>query len=323
MKKSKVVSLTEAMQEVHDGDCIAMGAVVEDRRPVAAACELVRQGKKNLIVLAESSLSEDILVGGGCVSAYRGTYSAIGAFGISPCTKRFAEEGKVVVDDIGHIDVCLGALATMAGAPFIASRTTLGTDVLNPAFDNVAKIRNMARNPETLPAKKYVLIEDPFYGMGTVQLHPAMKFDVFINHVQYAGEEGTVRIDGSLVFDHFAVHGAKKVIVTAEQVVPEEYLRRDPNRNQIPCTSVDMVVEVPWGGHPGQVYNFYDMDIPFMMDYVNKAKTDEGFKKWADEWIFGVKNHEGYLNKLGAARLEKLRALPPYGYRPRTKGGAK
>jgi glutaconate CoA-transferase subunit A len=46
--------------------------------------------------------------------------------------------------------------------------------------------------------------------MGTVQLHPAMKFDVFINHVQYAGEEGTVRIDGSLVFDHFAVHGARR-----------------------------------------------------------------------------------------------------------------
>ncbi|MGI6488705.1 MAG: hypothetical protein ACOX2B_10435 [Syntrophothermaceae bacterium] len=96
---------------------------------------------------------------------------------------------------------------------------------------------------------------------------PAIKADVCICHVQQAGEQGTVRIDGSLTFDHFAVHAARKVIITAEQVVPEEYLRQDPNRNQIPCTAVDMVVEVPWGGHPGQVYNFYDMDIPFLQDY--------------------------------------------------------
>ena len=323
MKKSKVVSLTEAMQEVKDGDCIVLGGVVEDRRPMGAAYELIRQGKKNLILLAECSLAEDVLVGAGCVVGYRGTYSAIGAFGISPSTKRSIEAGKIVVDDIGHTDVCLGALAAMAGSPFIATRTTFGTDVLNPAYDNVAKIRNLARNPKTLPAKKYVLMEDPFYGTGTVQLHPAMRIDVLIIHVQYVGEEGTVRIDGSLVFDHFAAHAAKKVIITAEQVVPEEYLRRDPNRNQIPCTSVDMVVELPWGAHPGQLLNFYDMDIPFLTEYVGKARTEEGFREWADSWVFGVKDHMEYLDKLGASRLEKIRALPPFGYRPRMRGGSK
>jgi glutaconate CoA-transferase subunit A len=140
--------------------------------------------------------------------------------------------------------------------------------------------------------------------------------------VQVAGDQGTVRIEGSLVFDHFAVHAAKKVIITAEQIVPEEYLRREPNRNQIPCTSVDMIVEVPWGSHPGQLLNFYDMDIPFLMDYVGKAKTAEGFKTWADNWIYGLKDHEAYLDKLGASRLEKMRSLPPFGYRPRKKGGA-
>lgn len=320
MKRSKVVSLQEAMQEVKDGDCIVMGGVVEDRRPVAAACELVRQGKKNLIILAECSLSEDILVGAGCVAGYRGCYSAIGAFGVSPCLARWAEEGRIIVDDIGHTEVCLGAMAAMAGAPFIATKVCLGTDVLNPQYDNVARIRELARNEDVLPAKKYVLMDDPFYGEGVVQLHPALKADVFIVHVQYAGEEGTARIDGSLVFDHFAVHAAKKVIVTAEQVVPEEYLRRDPNRNQIPATSVDMVVEVPWGAHPGQLYNFYDMDVPFLRDYVQKARTQKGFEEWADTWIFSVKDHHGYLNKLGAARLEKLRAVPPFGYRPRNRG---
>lgn len=323
MKKSKIVTLHEAIQEIQDGDSVFFGGIVEDRRPIAAVCEMVRQQKRNLVLLGTCSMSGDILVGGGCLGAYRGCYSSNGAFGISPNLKRWSEEGRLIIDDIGHLDLSLGLLASMAGSPFIATKSCLGTDVLNPEYDNLPKVREIARSKELLPAKKYQLMEDPFYDMGTVQLFPAIKCDVCICHVQQAGEEGTVRIDGSLTFDHFAVHGAKKVIITAEQVVSEEFLRRDPNRNQIPCTSVDMVVEAPWGAHPGQVYNFYDMDIPFLQDYAKHCATEEGFQQWADTWIYSTKNHEGYLDKLGAARLERLRAIPPYGYRPRKQGGMK
>jgi len=321
MSRSKLVSLQEAMQEIKDGDSIMFGGIVEDRRPVAAACEIIRQEKKNLVLLGTCSIPGDLLVGGGCVGAYRGCYTSNGAFGISPNMKRWAEEGRIVIDDIGHLDISLGLLAAMAGSPFIATKTCLGTDVLNPEYDNLSKAREIIRNKDILPQKKYELMEDPFFNMGLVQLHPAIKLDVCVCHVQQVGEKGTVRIDGSVTFDHYAVHAAKKVIVTAEQVVPEEYLRRDPNRNQIPCTSVDMIVEVPWGAHPGQVYNYYDMDIPFLKEYATQCTTEEGFQKWADEWVFDTKNHEGYLAKLGAARLERLRAIPPYGYRPRRKGG--
>jgi glutaconate CoA-transferase subunit A len=40
--KSKVVSLKEAIQEIKDGDCIFFGGIVEDRRPIAAVCEMIR-----------------------------------------------------------------------------------------------------------------------------------------------------------------------------------------------------------------------------------------------------------------------------------------
>ena len=105
--------------------------------------------------------------------------------------------------------------------------------------------------------------------------------------------------------------------------MPESYIRQDPNRNCIPCTSVDMVVEVPWGAHPGQVYNFYDMDIPFIQEYSRICATQEGFDQWADTWIYSCKTHMDYLDKLGASRLEKLRAYPPFGYVPRKKGGVR
>jgi len=323
MRKNKLVTLQEAVQEIRDGDVLFLGSLIESRRPMAAAYEIVRQGKKGLILLAECSLAEDILVGSGCVAAWRGCYTGMANFGLSPATLRKIESEELIVDDIGHVDIILGAMAAMAGSPFVATRATLGSDVLNPEYSRVERIRKVARDPQMIPTRKFILMDDPFYGEGQVKLQPAMKADVAIIHVQQAGEEGTSRIEGSLAFDHYFIHAANKVIITAEQVVPEEYLRRDPNRNQIPCTSVDMVVELPWGAHPGQLLNFYDMDIPFLTEYVGKARTEEGFREWADSWVFGVKNHLEYMDKLGASRLEKIRALPPFGYRPRMRGGSK
>jgi len=80
---------------------------------------------------------------------------------------------------------------------------------------------------------------------------------------------------------------------------------------------VDMVVEAPWGGHPSQVQSFYDVDADFIGDYVRRARSEAGFCGWVDEWIMNVGSQDQYLDKLGASRLEGLRAIPPYGYRPR------
>jgi glutaconate CoA-transferase subunit A len=194
----------------------------------------------------------------------------------------------------------------------------LGSDVLNDQMDRNEVLMELASNKNMIPRKKFELIEDPFYNEGTVKLLPAMPADVAIVHTQMAGEKGTARISGSLAFDHYFIHAARTVIVTTEQIVPEEYLRRDPNHNQIPCTAVDMVVEVPWGGHPSQVMGFYDTDIDFIRDYVAAARAAKGSKQWAEDWIFGVKSRDQYLDKLGASRLEKLRAVAPWGYRSRS-----
>jgi len=318
-KQSKLVSLDEAVSTIQHGDVLFMGSFVDTRRPMAAAYEIVRQQKKGLILLAECSLAEDILVGSGCAVGWRGCYTGITTFGLSPATLRKIENLEFYPDEIGHIDIILGGMAAMVGSPFVATRATLGSDVVNEEYSRNDYLKNSAGHPEMIPNKKFIMMEDPFYGEGVVKLQPAMPADVAIIHVQQAGEKGTARITGSLGFDHYFVHAAHKVIITAEQVVPEEFLRRDPNRNQIPCTAVDMVVEVPWGGHPSQVQNFYDIDIPFIKDYISSAKTEEGFARWIDEWVTGIGCWDEYLDKLGTCRLQGLRTAPPYGYRQRVK----
>jgi glutaconate CoA-transferase subunit A len=291
-----------------------LGAFIDTRRPMAAAYEIVRQHKQGLILLAQCSLAEDILVGAGCAVAWRGCYTGIATFGLSPATLRKTEEGQFFPDEIGHLDIIYGAMAAMIGSPFVATRATLGSDVLNDQMDRNKVLLDKAGNKGMIPKKKFELVEDPFYDQGTVKLLPAMPADVAIIHTPVAGELGTARISGSLAFDHYFIHAAKTVIITTEQIVPEEYLRREPNRNQIPCTAVDMVVEIPWGGHPSQVPGCYDTDISFIRNYAEAAKTSEGFDMWAEEWIFDVASRDQYLDKLGASRLTKLRSAAPWGY---------
>ncbi len=317
IRNSKVVSLSEAISEVRDGDVLMLGAFIDTRRPMAAAYEIVRQQKRGLIVLAQCSLAEDMLVGAGCAVAWRGCYTGIATFGLSPATQRKTEAGEFFPDEIGHLDIIYGAMAAMAGCPFVATRATLGSDVLNDQMDRNRVLMEKAGNKAMIPQKKFELMEDPFYDQGTVKLLPAMPADVAIIHTPIAGEQGTARISGSLAFDHYFIHAARTVIITTEQIVPEEYMRREPNRNQIPSTAVDMVVEIPWGGHPSQVPGCYDTDISFIRDYVAAAKTEEGFEKWAGEWIYGVTSRDQYLDKLSASRLEKLRVPSPVGYRSR------
>lgn len=107
-QENKLVSLQEAVNTINDGDVLFLGSFVDNRRPMAAAYEIVRQGKKRLILLAECSLAEDILVGSGCAVAWRGCYTGMATFGLSPATLRKIEEEKFFPDEIGHIDIILG-----------------------------------------------------------------------------------------------------------------------------------------------------------------------------------------------------------------------
>jgi len=113
------------------------------------------------------------------------------------------------------------------------------------------------------------------------------------------------------------------VVVIAEEIVPEAEMRKLPEANQIPYFTVDAIVECPWGAFPSAVPFYYDYDAPFMrgMDAASRNETD--MKKWVDEWIFGPKNWEDFLVKLGSKKLLDLRADSVTGYSTRMMRGKK
>jgi glutaconate CoA-transferase subunit A len=58
----------------------------------------------------------------------------------------------------------------------------------------------------------------------------------------------------------------------------------------------------------------YDYDKEFYLDYDQAGRTDESFQRFLKEWVYGTKDHEDYLNRLGVTRLTDLKVVPGVGY---------
>ena len=178
------------------------------------------------------------------------------------------------------------------------------------------------RDGKRIAKHKYIFTEDPFFGAGSQVLVPAAKVDVAILCVQQVGEEGTVRVGGQLYSDPEVARAADITIVMAEEIVPEEYLRRHADQNTIATFEVDHILQCPFGAHPTGMFGKYDVDGAFLKDFYTNTRTQEGFDAFAQEWIFGL-DHIGYLEKLGWPRMLDLRANSALNYRPREHKGGK
>mgnify|MGYP002648388725 FL=1 len=110
------------------------------------------------------------------------------------------------------------------------------------------------------------------------------------------------------------VVAAKKVIVTCEELVSNDVIRRDPTLTKIPCFAVDAVCEVPYGAFPTQCYGYYDYDNAFLKAYGSASKTEEDFKAFLNEYVYDIKDNAEFLEKIGINRLLKLKVSDGYGY---------
>jgi glutaconate CoA-transferase subunit A len=60
----------------------------------------------------------------------------------------------------------------------------------------------------------------------------------------------------------------------------------------------------------------YDYDATFLREFHTAMGDDARRDKWLQEWVYDIKDHWHYLEKLGSERLSKLRANPAYAYNP-------
>jgi len=296
--KDKRMSVREAVERfVQDGDLIASGGFGHVRISMAFIYEIIRQRRRDLVVLAKTGVHDvDLLIGAGCVRQVEVAY-AFGheLRGLSPAGRRAVESGQVeVVAEISNAAFQWRLLAGAMGIPFIPARVLLGTDTFKKSATKVAR--------------------DPWSGKP-VCLVPACHPDVAILHVHRCDPYGNAQIDGILVMDFELARAARRLLITAEEIVDEEVIRRQPDRTTIPFFLVDAVCEAPYGAHPGLMPYHYYFDEAHIREWLTLSKTEEGAKEYLDKYVFGVRDFEAYLERVGGVRklnhlkrVEQLRA---------------
>lgn len=316
MSTDKRITLQQAAEIVKNGSSLTFSGFTIWRRPFAVIFELIRQQKRGLhLIEVNGGPQTEFLVGAGCVDIWESCWvghELYGKYGAN--LSRKVGKKEILVEDYSHAEMLFRFTAAAQGAPYAVTQTSLGTDIHNPDYDILGRAGK--RDGQRIAKHKYVFAEDPFFGAGSQVLIPAAKVDVAILCVQQVGEEGTVRVNGQLYSDPEVARAADITIVMAEEIVPEEYLRRNADQNTIATFEVDHILECPFGAHPTGMFGKYDVDGPFLKDFYANTRTQEGFDAFAKEWIFGL-DHIAYLEKLGWQRMLNLRANTALNYRPR------
>ena len=296
MSGARLMSMRDALASVvADGASVCMGAALEALIPFAAGHELIRQGRRDLTLVGPiSDMLFDQLVAAGCVrkvvAAWVGNVSA----GLGYNYRRAVEHGvphPIEVEDHSNLTIAVGLQAGALGAPYIPTRSLLGTGLVhsNPTFK---------------------VVEDPYSGTPVV-LVPALVPDVAILHVQRADEEGHAHVWGTLGVTREAALAARRVIIVAEEIRPRESLLSDPSLVLVPPFKVAAVVHEPFGAFPSPVQGAYRRDHEFFHRYHHESKTVEGTRRWLDQWVTGVADWKGFLDRVGRERLERLRVTRP------------
>lgn len=310
------MSASDAVKKfVSKGDCVSLGGFTVNRNPVALVHEVLRQRVSNLHVIMHSgSQALDLLIGGSLIDLVEIAYGGNGRFA-STCVRfgKAVEEGRIQVEDYTNYQITLRFMAGAMGVPYLPTYSGLGSDIVRKwGFDE-----EMRRTRTSLPSKKLIITDDPFSAENSLVLVPAANPDVTLLHVHQAAPEGVTRIAGLTFSDIEQARASRHVIVSCEELVASDELRKEPWLNCFPHTLVDAVVHQPFGAHPTACYLRYDYDAEHLNRYKEIAVDDKQFSEYLQTHVFGVSDFDEYLYNIGKESLERIRASPKYGYKER------
>jgi len=289
----KTVSEAEAVSRfVSDGDYVSFDFSSFTRGPLALIREIIRQGRRDLWYCAKFTLMESTLL------AAAGACSRIdvGFLGLGDTLNRSVEEGKIKVSEWTNGTLTLRHLAGSMGVPFLPTRALLGSDTLKYSGAKV--------------------VADPFGGKPIV-LVPAVNPDVGLIHVHQADVYGNARCFGPGVSPVETAMASRKVIISADEIIDHDDIRKDPGKTTIPYYVVDAVVYAPFGAYPGGLPGVYEMDFEHFAEY-NTLELQGNLKAYLETYVYSVGSHREMLEqRVGLARLNDLRrrATIKEGYR--------
>ncbi|MEX2226403.1 MAG: CoA-transferase [Dehalococcoidia bacterium] len=280
----KLMSAHDAIERfVADGEYFVYDCNYFQRGPSTLIREVIRQQKKDLWICGKFTYVDvGLLAGAGCA-----TKVDCGFFWPGATIDNAVRAGRLEVFEYSNVVMTLRLQAGAMGLPFLPVRSFGGTDGF-----------------EYSGAK---LVEDPFTGKP-ITLVPALNPDVAIIHAQQADVYGNARVFGTGIAHEESAMASKKVIVSAEEIIDTEEIRRDPGRTSIPYYAVDAVVHAPFGAWPGNCGGYYGSDTMGVIETFGAISRDavgEYVAKYVTPFADDGQMFEALV---GQERLEKLRA---------------
>ncbi|MCP4760152.1 MAG: CoA transferase subunit A [archaeon] len=283
-RREKVMDLTEAVSKfVNDGDSFIPANFMLGMA-YATMHEIIRQRKKNLTAISCSSVDEmDLMVQGGCISKIiTSYYHRAGGKVFNRALDRAIRKKTIEYEDYCNFTMVNMLKAGAMGFTFLPTLKSI-------MYSDMYNIRTIQGE------NKFKVIECPFTGKETV-LVPALSPDVALLHVQRCDKYGNAQLWGSLGTTRISALASKKIIVTCEEIVDHEKIKRSPFFTIVPEFRTSAVCVVPYGAHPASLAGYYNADVNFQSLYYGSAHSKKACEFFLNEWVLDKKDRKEYID---------------------------
>ena len=236
---------------------------------MAVVRALIARGVRDLHIVGVPSvgLQGDLLIGAGCVSVLETAAVTIGEFGPAPRFTAAVKAGTLKVIDGTCPAIHAGLQAAEKGIPFMPVRGIVGSDLLEHRDD-------------------WTVGDNPFDpDTGPIVLVRAIRPDFTLFHVPLADRHGNVWLGVRREMMVMA-HAAKTALVTYEELYDGDLLADEKlAAGTIPGLYISALAEAKQGAWPIGLFGRYPADTAHMTEYVELAKSEEGFAAYLDRFV--------------------------------------
>jgi glutaconate CoA-transferase subunit A len=267
MNQEPLCELADLAAAVPDG---AKLVVPSDNCGVAMAAtrELVRRGVRglHLVCVPTGGLQADILIGAGAIATLETSAVTLGEFGQAQRFIDALRQRRIRILDSTCPAIHAALQAGQKGLPFIPLRGLIGSDLLASRRD-------------------WTVIDNPFAPGDAIAVLPAINPDIALFHAPLADRAGNVYIGRQRELLTMA-HASKQTFVTVEAISDHNLFGKPMLApGVVPAIYVSRIALARQGAWPIGLPGHYGADDAAIVHYVQQAKTEEGFRRFVDEWL--------------------------------------
>ncbi len=197
--------------------------------------------------------------------------------------------------EIENWSILAFTLRLMAGAMGV------GFLPVNSIMDSTMEIEN---------AGSFKRIPMPFEPSKEIGALKAVNPDISLYHAFVADRSGHAIFTPPYAEEFYGAYASRNgVILSAEHIVDEDVIRKYSHLSKLPSYLVKAVVPMEFGSHPSGMaesgfseFDGYSEDYDFILGFREAAKSIDTLDTWIHNWITGVHDHDGYLQKLGSQK---------------------